>query len=221
MPRLIHLNGPPGIGKSTLSALYADRHPGTLNLDVDTLHHLIGGWADEVTDTWPIVWSLVRAMAATHLDGGRDVILPQYLASIDEITGFEKLAREHRAVFREVVLLDDREAAVERFNRRGQDSDDPWIRHHHRLIESGGGPVVLATMYDNLMEVVRLRPQAVVVPSVAGTVRETYERLAYALRQPPAPTRRSAARTPGSGRGHETPPRRRPARPSASTEGSR
>lgn len=63
-----------------------------------------------------------------------------------------------------------------------RESDDPWIRHHHRLIESGGGPVLLATMYDNLMEVVRLRPQAVVVPSVAGTVRETYERLAYALR---------------------------------------
>jgi hypothetical protein len=67
MPRLIHLNGPPGIGKSTLSALYADRHPGTLNLDVDTLHHLIGGWRDEQTDTWPAVWSL-------------DVVLPQYLA---------------------------------------------------------------------------------------------------------------------------------------------
>ena len=128
MARLIHLNGPPGIGKSTLSALYADRHPGTLNLDVDTLHHLIGGWADQLTDTWPIVWSLVRAMAAAHLDGGRDVVLPQYLAGIDEITGFEKLAGEHG--------------------------------------------------------VVRLRPQAVVVPSVAGTVRETYERLAYALGQP-------------------------------------
>jgi AAA domain len=80
MPRLIHLNGPPGIGKSTLSALYADRHPGTLNLDVDTLHHLIGGWQDEQTDTWPAVWSLVRTMAATHLGGGRDVVLPQYLA---------------------------------------------------------------------------------------------------------------------------------------------
>jgi bifunctional non-homologous end joining protein LigD len=31
--RLVHLNGPPGIGKSTLSALYADRNLGTLNLD--------------------------------------------------------------------------------------------------------------------------------------------------------------------------------------------
>jgi predicted kinase len=140
MARLVHLNGPPGIGKSTLSALYADRNPGTLNLDVDTLHRLVGGSQDEESDTWPLVWSLIRAMAATHLDGGRDVVLPQYVAKVNEIIGFENLARQHGAGFREVVLLDDREAAIERFNRRAQDSDDPWIRHHHRLIELGGGP---------------------------------------------------------------------------------
>jgi predicted kinase len=187
MAQLVHLNGPPGIGKSTLSALYADRHPGTLNLEVDTLHYLVGGWQDEETDTWPVVWSLVRAMAATHLDGGRDVVLPQYFARVDEIVGFEKLAREHGAAFREVVLLDDREAAIERFNRRAQGSDDPWIRHHHRLIELSGGPVVLGAMHDNLVEVVRLRPGAVVVPSVVGAVQETYELLADALRAAQAP----------------------------------
>jgi hypothetical protein len=76
---------------------------------------------------------------------------------------FEKLARQHGAAFREVVLLDDREAVIERFSRRARDSDDPWVRHHHRLIELDGGSVVLATMYDNLMEVVRQRPGAVVV----------------------------------------------------------
>jgi len=187
MARLVLLNGPPGIGKSTLSALYADRNPGTLNLDVDTLHHLVGGWQDEQTDTWPVVWSLVRAMAATHLDGGRDVVLPQFIAKVNEIIGIEELARQHEAGFREIVLLDDREAAIERFNRRAKGSDDPWIRHHHRLIEQAGGAVVLATMYDNLMEVVRLRPTAVVVPSTMGAVQETYERLTDALREPSVP----------------------------------
>ncbi|MER7009784.1 hypothetical protein ABT297_43025 [Dactylosporangium sp. NPDC000555] len=130
------------------------------------LHHLVGGWQDEETDTWPVVSSLVRAMATTHLGGGRDVVLPQYFARVDEIAGFEKLAREHGAGFREVVLLDDREAAIDRFNRRAQGSDDPWIRHHHRLIELGGGPVV---------------------PSPVGAVQETYELLVDALREPISP----------------------------------
>jgi hypothetical protein len=65
-----------------------------------------------------------------------------------------------------------------------QESDDQWIRHHHRLIELGGGPVVLGTMYDNLTAVVGLRPGTVVVPSAVGAVQETYELLADALREP-------------------------------------
>lgn len=177
MARLVHLNGPPGIGKSTLAALHADRHPGTLNLDVDTLHHLVGGWQDEEVDTWPLVWSLARAMAATHLAGGRDVIVPQYHATVDEIGGLERLAHEHGADFREIVLLDDRDAAIARFDRRGRDSTDPWIRHHHQRT----GPVALGSMYDDLLAVVRLRPATVVVPSAAGAVPETYRRLAAAL----------------------------------------
>jgi predicted kinase len=184
MARLVHLNGPPGIGKSTLSALFADRNPGTLNVDVDALHRLVGGWQHEQTDTWPLVWSLVRAMAATHLDGGRDVVVPQYHGRLDEIAALEDLARIHGADFREIVLLDDQEAAIVRFNRRAKDSDDPWIRHHHRLIELSGGAAVLETMYANLIEVVRQRPGTAVVPSAAGAVEETYELLVVALREP-------------------------------------
>lgn len=100
--RLVHLNGPPGIGKSTVSALYAARHPGVLNLDVDALHRLVGGWQDEDNHTWQVVWPLARAMAATHLDGGHDVVLPQYLGRLDEITGFEETTtcRRSRAATR-------------------------------------------------------------------------------------------------------------------------
>jgi hypothetical protein len=48
-----------------------------------------------------------------------------------------------------------------------------------------GGPVVLAAMYDNLMQVVRRRPDAVLVPSVAGAVQETYELLMEAVPRRP------------------------------------
>jgi predicted kinase len=181
MARFVHLNGPPGIGKSTLAALHAERNPGTLNLDVDTLHRLVGGWQDEEIDTWPYVWDLVRAMAAAHLDAGRDVVMPQYSGDLEQILGFARLARRHEAAFREVVLLDDRERAIERFHRRARDTSDPWIRHHQELVERGGGPVVLGAMYDQLTEVVRLFPSAVVVPSAQGAVHETYELLTSVL----------------------------------------
>jgi hypothetical protein len=92
----------------------------------------------------------------------------------------------HGADFHEVVLLDHMEAAIERFNRRAKDSDDPWIRHHHRLIELGGGASVLEAMYADLVELVRQRPGTAVVPSPAGAVEETYELLIDAVGEPPS-----------------------------------
>ncbi len=47
MPRLIHLNGPTGVGKSTIAARYAAGHPKTLNLDADEIVRLIGGWRED------------------------------------------------------------------------------------------------------------------------------------------------------------------------------
>ena len=123
MARLVHLNGPPGIGKSTLSARVAEENPGTLNLDVDVVHRLIGGWQDEENRTWQVVWPLVRAMAATQLAGGRDVILPQYHGRPAEITALAELARANGADFREIVLIDDRASSIERFGRRAQQND--------------------------------------------------------------------------------------------------
>ncbi|MGS0688357.1 AAA family ATPase [Nakamurella sp. GG22] len=184
MARLVHLNGPPGIGKSTVAAMYADRNPGTLNLDVDRVHQLVGGWQDEEIDTWPVVSPLVRAMAASHLRSGRDVVMPQYLGKLSEITAFADLSAAHGAEFREVLLLDDRGASIRRFDRRADDVDDPWIRHHHRLVGQRGGPALLGRMYDDLLDVVSGRPGVTIVPSVLGAVEGTVELVTRALRGP-------------------------------------
>lgn len=85
------------------------------------------------------------------------------------------------ARFREVVLLDARQAAAERFDQRAREDDDPWVQFHHRNVVELGGSEVLGLMYDNLIEVLRSRPAAVVVPSAPGAVHETYELVLNAL----------------------------------------
>ena len=180
MTSLIHLNGPPGIGKSTLAARYAHRHPGTLNLDIDSLHPLVGGWEDEDNHTHEIVRPIALAMAATQLRGGRDVILPQYLARLTEIDKFEQVAREEGAAFREVVLLAGKTEAIARFDRRSDDS--AWGRHNRRLVALHGGPAMLASMYDRLLEILPARPDAVVVRCEPDAVEATYALLIEALR---------------------------------------
>ena len=179
MTRLIHVNGPPGIGKSTIAALYASRHPGTLNLDIDTLHGLVGGWQDPDNQTHQVLRPVARAMAAAHLEGGRDVVLPQYLARAGEIRAFEEVARSRGADFREFILLDTKEEAVARFDHR--DDDTPWGRHNRRTVLLNGGPVMLAEMYDRLLEIARERSSAVIIRSEEGAIEATYALVAESL----------------------------------------
>ena len=180
---LIHLNGPPGIGKSTLSALYVERHPGALNLDIDSLHRLVGGWQDEDNRTHELLRPVALAMASSHLRGGHDVVLPQYLAHVQEIDAFQSAAHEQGADFREIILLAEKTESIARFDRRTDDSE--WGEHNRRLVARHGGPVMLASMYDQLLEVARLRPSAVVVRSELDAVEATYLSLLRAL-QPQA-----------------------------------
>jgi predicted kinase len=176
---LIHLNGPPGIGKSTLAARYADRHPGTLNVDIDRLHLMVGGWQDPATRAHELLRPVALAMASAHLAGGRDVVVPQYLARVEEIERFERVARECGAGFREIVLLDDKPASIARFD--SSEDDDEWARHNRQVVATQGGPDFLAAMYDRLLEVLQLRPAAVVIRSEPEAVEATYATLVATL----------------------------------------
>lgn len=176
---LIHLNGPPGIGKSTLAALWAERHPGTLDLDIDQLHTLIGGWRDPQQDTHSLARPLGKALAAAHLQGGHDVVLPQNITRLSEVQAFERVAGEQGADFREVVLLDERAAALARFDERTDDTE--WNRHNRKVVESLGGGAFLGAMYDQLLEVLAERPTAIVVRSASGAVEDAYAALEDAL----------------------------------------
>lgn len=107
MPRLIHLNGPSRVGKSTLARRYVDEHPGTLALDLDVLVGLIGGWRDDISDVLKIARGHGLALATRHLCGGHDVVLPQLVTKQDQGLRFQEAAREADATYIEVALLVD------------------------------------------------------------------------------------------------------------------
>lgn len=181
MARLILLNGPSGIGKSTLAQVYVDEHPGALNLDIDRIRCLVGGWRDDFGRAGELVRPIAVSMVDTHLRAGHDVVMPQYLGRLDELEHFEHAARQAGAGFAEVVLLDDRASAVDRFDLRGDDETDPWHEEVRGLVQRAGGRVHLEEMYDDLVELVSRRPDSILVPSEHGAVRKTYDRLMKAL----------------------------------------
>lgn len=93
---MIHLDGPPGIGKSTVARLFAAKHPGVLNLDIDEVVALIGGWQDNLCDSLKAGGMLAASMARTRLASGRDVIMPQLIANEPDLARFETAAAPAR-----------------------------------------------------------------------------------------------------------------------------
>lgn len=164
--------------------MYVDRHPGVLNLDIDRVRGLIGGWLDRFDETGEIVRPIARSMASTHLRGGYDVIMPQYLGQAGEIEKFQRLAVDSGGVFVEVMLMDTKQRSVERFARRGDDDSDAWHRQVQRIVDDNGGVTLLAAMHDELTDLLRTRPDVIVIPSTAGATQQAYQDLAAVLDSP-------------------------------------
>src|SRR6476619_3112329 len=92
MPTLIHLNGPSGVGKSTLAQRYVEEHPGVLNLDIDRVVTLIGGWRENFFGVVSQARRIAIAMAEAHLQNGCDVVMPQLMTNVGEAERFESAA---------------------------------------------------------------------------------------------------------------------------------
>jgi hypothetical protein len=107
MPRLLHLNGPSLVGKSTLARRYAAEHPGTLNLDLDVLVGLVGGWQDDFASALAVARGHGTAIAVRHLEAGHDVVLPQLITSFDGHPWADDVAAQAGAEYVEVALLAD------------------------------------------------------------------------------------------------------------------
>ena len=166
MPRLIHLNGPPGIGKSTIGRRYIADHPFAFCLDIDAFRAMIGRWDEHEQESGRLARRMAVAMARVHLAAGYDVVVPQLVARPEFAVQLRDLAGDVGASFHEIVLLDKPEAAATRFEARA--ADDVWRAHHAqaaRMIEAAGG---FASMYDRFVDAIPSLPDPVVVTTESG-----------------------------------------------------
>jgi len=180
-PKLILLNGNPGMGKSTLAERYVNDHPLTLNLDVDRIWHMMGQWQHMLNESHRLKQKHSYALAGSHLAEGYDVIIPDLMETVERPKNFERIAKRHGAIFREIALVTSPEDAIERCKARArrmgyQDGFRPG-----GVLDTHGRELKLTEMYQNMLAVTALRPQTIQIQPELGDIEGTYYQLLSAI----------------------------------------
>jgi hypothetical protein len=152
-------------------------HAGVLNCDIDRLRCFIGGWADDFGAVGGAVRPLALAMIRAHLDGGRDVLLPQMLANEAERAKFRAAAVEsgHRYVH---ILLQSRPGeAGARFY--GRSEEDPLHAVIRGVVDGDGGGTVIDELDRRLAQTAALTDAVSV--DASGDVESTYRGVVTAI----------------------------------------
>jgi predicted kinase len=142
--RLVHLNGLPGVGKSTIARRYAAEHAGVLLCDIDVLRQMIGGWEHD-DDNAGRARTAALALMTAYLATGHDVVLPQLCAREDQLTRFVSAAHQGGAEHVHVVLTTEHETLVRRFRNRAEAADDAWTAYATASWDAQGGDEALRT----------------------------------------------------------------------------
>ena len=164
---LLLLNGPPGIGKSSVGQRLCSGRPLSLCLDIDMLRRSLGQWMDHQERSGELARGLALAATERHLSGGYDVVVPQFLGRLTFVERLEELAHDVGAPFHHVVLMDEERSASSRFFGRAHALDA--TEQHREAAAMAGGEAGYAQMYTALLAVCAARGVAV-VPSVEGDI---------------------------------------------------
>lgn len=117
--KLIVINGPCGVGKSTLARkIHADLQLSFL-LDIDAQSLFISGYRDYREERWEMMLALSAAVINAMLPLGRTVIVDKMTYAPSVLDSYYDLAKKHGAEVREIMLWASKESVLQRAHERG------------------------------------------------------------------------------------------------------
>ena len=177
--RLVHLNGPPGVRKTSLARRYLEDHPLVLMVDIDDLRTNIGQWAPH-EESRLLARDLAISLVDCHLGAGHDVVLPQFVGRLAFIERLGAAADRHGAEFIEVLLTVDQSIAADRFRNRRREQKALSAQHPESDVDDHSVDEIITDALVRLADVAAARPEARTVSAVAN-LDQTYQVLLATL----------------------------------------
>lgn len=161
--KLILINGPTGIGKSTIAGQIHQTLPLSFLLDIDAQRRYISGYKEHRDESLDLVLKLSYAVIETALQNGRDVVIDKVLTDTEVSERFLELGRKYSAVVYEFVLNADKETLIARANERGFIDGSMLI------------PEKVPEFWDRIQSYLVERPEAIVIDTKSMSADDTFE----------------------------------------------
>lgn len=172
--KLIIINGPWGVGKSTTARLLHEALLGSYHLELDVLRRSISGYEKDRQKSFFFSLTLAKAMMAECFLDGRDVIIDKMFFAPEVIDGIIEFAKKHGAETYEFILWTDNRTLLSRGATRGYSGGLFSIEKAQRS-------------WDLIERLIAVRSQATIIDTTALSPQEVAQGLKRLLLDPTIP----------------------------------
>lgn len=149
--KLILINGPTGVGKSTVAQKIHQARPLSFLMDIDALRRYISGYREHKDESKELSLLVSESIVETYLKAGHDVIIDKVFINAEITDRFIELGRKCGAEVCEFVLNASKDLVVNRAQERGFKEDSLLT------------PEKVIKFWEDTQEYLKGRPNAIVV----------------------------------------------------------
>ncbi len=167
--KLIILNGPCGVGKSSIATRLHQALPLSFLLDIDSLRRLFSTYKEKREESREASLKLAETMMSACLDMGHDVIIDKMQFDTDVLDRYHEIAKQRGAEMKEVILWASREIVMARASARGYKKGSAFT------------PEKCELFWHKINELKDKRPSAIVIDTTDFHLDETYDLVIKAI----------------------------------------